>query len=247
MVPNPVQIIAAPIQLPQVIPNPVQVIAAPVQPPQVFPNLIQAITAPVQVPKTVVIVPTNIRQRTPEPAAELDDIPELEDDSNPTSPEPPTLLQRPLPHQTAQQQQPQQPIPPKLQAAVQRLAVKKKIVGFGSKDIEAAITLKHKLEEQDRKTQLDYEAKVKRLAELEAKAKLLEYRNRTASSSSDSSNYNTPPGSPATAAITTTKEKGKLKKNLEQVTNRFSFSFGDSRVTRSSLKKKEGKGWPPKS
>jgi len=54
-----------------------------------------------------------------------------------------------------------------------------------------------------------------------------------------------PSGSPATAA--TTKEKGKLKKNLEQVTNAFSFSFGDSRNTRSSLKKKEGKGWPPKS
>jgi hypothetical protein len=75
---------------------------------------------------------------------------------------------------------------------------------------------------------------------------LLEYRSRTTSSSSDSdsSNYDTPPDSPATTA---TKEKGKLKKNLEQVTNALSFSFGDSRNTRSSTKKKEGKGWPPKS
>jgi len=74
------------------------------------------------------------------------------------------------------------------------------------------------------------------LAKLEAKNKLLEYCNRAASSSSDSSNYYTPPGSPAT--IATTKEKGKLKKNLEQVTNAFSFSFRDSRITRSSFKKK---------
>jgi hypothetical protein len=94
------------------------------------------------------------------------------------------------------------------------------------------------LEEQDKKARLDYEAKKKHLAELETKAKLLEYRNRTASSSSDSSNYDTPPGSPATAA---TKEKGKLKKNLEQVTNALSFSFGDSRNTRYSSKKRRGK------
>jgi len=73
----------------------------------------------------------------------------------------------------------------------------------------------------------------------------LEYRSRAASSSPDSSNYDTPPGSPATAA--TTKEKGKLKKNLEQVTNAFSFSFSDSRITRLSFKKKERTGWPPKS
>ena len=141
-----------------------------------------------------------------------------------------------------QVQVPQQQVPPQLQAAVQRLAVKKKIVGFGSKDIEAAVALKRQLEEQD-KAKLQHEANKKRLAELEAKG-LLEYRKRTTSSSSDSSNYDTPPGSPAAAAV---KEKGKLKKNLEQVTNALSFSFGDSRNTRSSTKKKEGKGWPPKS
>ncbi len=85
---------------------------------------------------------------------------------------------------------------------------KKKIVGFGSKDIEAAVELKRQLEEQD-KAKLQHAANKKRLAELEAKG-LLEYRKRTTSSSSDSSNYDTPPGSPAAAA---TKEKGKLKKN----------------------------------
>jgi hypothetical protein len=245
VVQNPVQVIAAPVQPPQVVQNPVQVITAPVQPPQV-------IQKPVQV-----IVPAIVRQHTPEHVPELDDIPELEDDSNPTSPDPPTLLQQPLPHHSAQQ--PPQPVPPELQAAVQRLALRKKIVGFGSKDIEAANALKRQLEERDRQVQRlaelkaiaaererqDYEAKVKRLAELKAKAKLLEYRNRLASSSSDSSNYDTPPGSPATAGAT--KEKGKLKKNLEQVTNAFSFSFSESRLTRSSFKKKEGKGWPPKS
>jgi hypothetical protein len=255
VVPNPVQIIAAPIQPPQVVPNPVQIIAEPIKPPQVVQNPVQIITAPIEVPKTAVIVPSIVRQRTPEPAAEFDDIPELEDDSNPTSPEPPTLLQRPLPQQVQVQVQvpqqiqvpqqvqvPQQQVPPQLQAAVQRLAVKKKIVGFGSKDIEAAVALKRQLEEQD-KAKLQHEANKKRLAELEAKG-LLEYRKRTTSSSSDSSNYDTPPGSPAAAAV---KEKGKLKKNLEQVTNALSFSFGDSRNTRSSTKKKEGKGWPPKS
>jgi hypothetical protein len=134
------------------------------------PNPVQVITAPIKVPRTAVIVPNIVRQRTPKPAANLDDIPELEDNSNPTSPEPPTLLQRPLPHQVPQQQLPQQPVPPQLQAEVQRLAVKKKIVGFGSKDIEAAIALKRQLEEQDKKARLDYEAKKKHLKELEEKA-----------------------------------------------------------------------------
>jgi hypothetical protein len=73
-------------------------------------------------------------------------------------------------------------------------------------------------------------------------------RNRIASSSSesssDSSSYNTPPGSPD---IPATKTKGKLKKNLDQVTNALGFSFASSRVTRASIRKKEGTGWPPKS
>jgi GrpB-like predicted nucleotidyltransferase (UPF0157 family) len=60
----------------------------------------------------------------------------------------------------------------------------KKIVGFGSDDIKAAVALKRHLEEQD-KAKLQHEANKKRLAELEAK-NLLEYRKRTTSSSSDS-------------------------------------------------------------
>jgi hypothetical protein len=249
VVQNPVQVIAAPVQVikpPQVVQNPVQVIAAPVQviePPQVVQNTVQVIAAPVQIiekPKATVIVPTIVHQHEPEPATdpELEDIQEMEDDSNPTSPEPPTLLQKPLPQHPIQQQQPQIPVPPELQVVIQRVALRKKIVGFGSKDIERANALKRQLEEQVRLAQLDYEAKVKRLAELKAKAKLLEYQNRTASSSSGSSNYDSPLGSPATTGAA--KEKGKLKKNLEQVTNAFSFSFSDSRITRSSFKKKDG-------
>ena len=93
VVPNPVQVIAAPVQPPQLVPNPVQVVTEPVKPPQVVQNPVQIITAPTKVPRTTIIVPNIVRQRTPEPATELADIPELEDDSNPTSPEPPTLLQ----------------------------------------------------------------------------------------------------------------------------------------------------------
>ena len=87
------------------------------------------------------------------------------------------------------------------------------------------------------------------MAELPAKEvqQLSQHRNdlrdRLESTSSESSNYDTPPGSPDTQA----KTKGKLKKNLDQVTNRLGFSFASSRVTRASVKKKEGTGWPPKS
>jgi len=44
-----------------------------------------------------------------------------------------------------------------------------------------------------------------------------------------------------------TKTKGTLKKNLDQVTNPLGFSFASSRITRASVQKKEGTGWPPKS
>ena len=69
--------------------------------------------------------------------------------------------------------------------------------------------------------QQDFEQK-ERLAVLEAKElqQLLQYRDnlrdRLSSTSSESSNYDTPPGSPNTPAV---KAKGKLKKNLDQVTN----------------------------
>ncbi len=145
MVQNLVQVIVAPVQViepPQVVQNhlvlviaeSVQVVAAPIQviePPQVVQNPIKEIKKP----KATVIVPTIVRQLQPEPAfdPELADIPELEDDSNPTLPDPPTLLQQPLhPHQP-QQQQPEIPVPPELQEMIQKVSLRKKIVGFGAR------------------------------------------------------------------------------------------------------------------
>jgi hypothetical protein len=83
--------------------------------------------------------------------------------------------------------------------------------------------------------------------QLEEAKRQAAYRERlTSSSSSDSSAYNTPAGSPESTSIS--KTKGKIKKNLDQVTNALNFSFArDSRLTRSTFKKKEGTGWPPKS
>jgi hypothetical protein len=119
-----------------------------------------------------------------------------------------------------------------------------KIVGFGAKDIQQAQALKIQFEKEDRLAELELKAKEARLAELEEKQRQLKYHNQTASASFHSSNYDTPPGSPAPS---TSKVKGKLKKNIDQVTNALSFSFSDSRLTRASFRKKEGKGWPPKS
>jgi hypothetical protein len=49
-------------------------------------------------------------------------------------------------------------------------------------------------------------------------------------------------------SIPIAKTKGKIKKNLDQVTNTLNFSFaGDSKLTRSTFKEKEGTEWPPKS
>jgi len=85
-------------------------------------------------------------------------------------------------------------------------------MGFGAKDIEKANTLKLHLERQDRLAKLEHKAKVKRLAELEEKYRLLEYRNRVAHSSSDSSNYDTPPGSPGTTTATKKRKKESSRK-----------------------------------
>jgi hypothetical protein len=81
----------------------------------------------------------------------------------------------------------------------------------------------------------------------QAKKQAEAYRDRLASSSSsDSSAYNTPAGSPDSTPVS--KTKGKIKRNLDQVTNALNFSFArDSRLTRSTFKKKEGTGWPSKS
>jgi len=72
---------------------------------------------------------------------------------------------------------------------------------------------KEHLERTEKLAELEHQARLKRLAE--EKQKQLAYRNREESSSSDSSNYDTPTGSPAPS---TAKPKGKLKKNIAQVT-----------------------------
>jgi len=103
--------------------NPVQVVPAPVQviePPQVVQNTVRVIPTPAPV-KTTIIVPTILRQPTPEPQIdpELADIPELEDNSYPASPDPPNLLQQSI---TKTQQQPVQqeiPVPQELQKVIQ--------------------------------------------------------------------------------------------------------------------------------
>ncbi len=100
------------------------------------------------------------------------------------------------------------------------------------------------MEKTERLAQLEHQTRVKRLAELEEKQAQVAYRDRQASSSLDSSNYDTPPGSPAP---TSAKPKGKLKKNIDQVTIALSFSFRDPRQTRSYFRKKDGTGWPSKS
>jgi hypothetical protein len=197
-----------------------------------------------QNPVQVILVPAIVRQPTPEPQIdqELADIPELEDDSNPALPDPPNLLNQPLTKTQPQPVQPDIPVPLEFQKVIQKVALRNKIVGFGAKDIQQAQLHKLRLEKEDRLAELELIAKKRRLAELEQKQ--LQYRERTTSASSDSSNYDTPPGSPAPS---TSKVKGKLKKSIEQVTNALSFSFSDSRLTRASFRKKEGKGWLTKS
>ena len=106
---------------------------------------------------------------------------------------------------------------------LEKVALRKKIQGFGAKDIEQAKTYKDHLERTERLAELEHQARLKRLAELEEKQEQLVHRNRKESSSSDSSNYDTPPGS---LAPLTAKPKGKLKRNIDQVANAFSFSFG---------------------
>jgi hypothetical protein len=110
--------------------------------------------------------------------------------------------------------------------------------GFGAEDLAQATAFKQDLEERERQAEIA----AKQIQESVRFRQSL--RDRLSSTSSESSNYDTPPGSPDAP---TTKTKGKLKKNLDQVTNALGFSFAGSRITRASIKKKEGTGWPPKS
>jgi hypothetical protein len=114
---------------------------------------------------------------------------------------------------------------------------------FGSDDLEAAVKYQAALRAKEQLAALV----AKNLQLEQAKKQADAYRDRlTSSSNSDSSAYNTPAGSPESTPIS--KTKGKIKKNLEQVTNALNFSFArDSRLMRSTFKKKEGAGWPPKS
>jgi hypothetical protein len=107
---------------------------------------------------------------------------------------------------------------------------------FGSEDLEKTAALRKQIETTEK------------LAELKAREfeLLHQYRDRErerlSSTSSESSNYDTPNSSPQA------KTKGKLKKNIDHVTNALAFSFSKGgRSTRSSIRKKDGEGWPPKS
>jgi hypothetical protein len=169
--------------------------------------------------------PTSVVQSEPD----LSDLPSLEKGSGPTSPQP-------------TQNQPQ--VPDRLRDLLARTQLHNRVVtgSFGSADLEAAAKYQAALRAKE-----ELAALVTKSLQIELATKQAAYRDRLASSSSsDSSAYNTPAGSPDSTPVS--KTKGKIKKNLDQVTNALSFSFArDSRLTRSTFKKKEGTGWPPKS
>ncbi len=115
----------------------------------------------------------------PEPQVdqELTNIPELEDNSNPASPDPPNLLKQPLTKTQPQPVQPEIPVPLEIQKVIQKVALRNKIVGFGAKEIQQAQLHKLQLEKEDKLAELELIAKKRRLAELEEKQKQLEYRD----------------------------------------------------------------------
>jgi hypothetical protein len=210
-----------------------QVQAPQVQAPQVQAPQVQApqVQAP-QVQELAVISepqkPAVVRAQS-EP--EISDLPPLEDDSNLMSPN----LQ-PV------QYQPQ--VPDRLKDLLARTQLHNRVVtgSFISANLEAAEKFQAALRAKEQLAAL-----LAKNLQLEETKKQAAYRERLASSSSsDSSAYNTPAGLPESTTIS--KTKGKIKKNLDQVINTLNFSFArDSRLTRSTFKKKEGTGWPPKS
>jgi hypothetical protein len=148
---------------------------------QVNPAQVQVIEPPqvAQNPVQVIIVPAIVRQPMPEPQVdqELTNIPELEDNSNPASPDPPNLLKQPLTKTQPQPVQPEIPVPLEIQKVIQKVALRNKIVGFGAKEIQQAQLHKLQLEKEDKLAELELIAKKRRLAELEEKQKQLEYRD----------------------------------------------------------------------
>ncbi len=143
---NPAPVPAPVIEPPQAVLNRVQINPAPVQAPA-FPVPIQTLTPTptLKLLKPTIIVPTN-KLLQPEPQPQIEDhlanIPELEDDSNPVSPEPPTLLQKPVIRQPqlppAQKPIPgPQQVPQGIQKVIDEAILQRKIQGFGAKERES--------------------------------------------------------------------------------------------------------------
>jgi hypothetical protein len=189
--------------------------------------------APPPAPLPVVPQPAQVQAHPPPPAPVLPAPAILTAPATLPTPEP-----TPIVKEEPQQQAPKPgPSKPNTFAALSKI----RLQGFGPEDLAQAAAFKQDLEERERQAEEAAKA-IQRSAQFRERI-----RNRIASSSSESgsdSNYNTPPGSPD---IPTTKTKGKLKKNIDQVTNALGFSFTSNRVTRASIRKKEGTGWPPKS
>jgi hypothetical protein len=135
--------------------------------------------------------PTSVVQIEPE----ISDLPPLEEGSGPTSPQP-------------VQGQPQ--VPDKLRDLLARTQLHNRVVtgSFGSDDLEAAAKYQATLRAKEQLAAL-----VTKSLQIELANKQAAYRDRLASSSSsDSSAYNTPAGSPDSTPIS--KTKGKIRKIL---------------------------------
>jgi hypothetical protein len=196
----------------------------PAQPPvQVQTPQVQEVQQPAVISEP--LKPTVVQAQT-EP--DITDLPPLEDDSNPTSPTPQPV-----------QNQPQ--VPERLKNLLARTQLHNRVVtgSFSSTKFEAVEKFQAAIRAKEQLAAL----LAKNLQLEESRKQAEAYRERLASSSSsDSSGSNTPAGSPDSTPIS------KIKRNLDQVTNALNFSFArDSRLTRSTFKKKEGTGWPPKS
>jgi hypothetical protein len=89
---------------------------------------------------------------------------------------------------------------------------------FGAADLEAAEKFQAALRAKEQLAAL----LTKNLQLEEAKRQAAYREGLASSSSSDSSAYNTPAGSPESTPIS--KTKGKIKRNLDQVTNALNFN-----------------------
>ena len=209
---------------------------APVVPADPVPVPANPIPVPVQVapadPIQPVPAPAPIAPPDPEPEEEdpeLYDLPPLESDSAPVSPQTETIIDIPEPEPLKPKVTPVPPVPvyPTFEEIRKRVQLEQFI--------------KQNFEDRERRAQ--------EIAQLEAQGSLQHRpsKERLDSTSSESSNYDTPASSPTAAPA---KVKGALKKNLDHVTNALAFSFNkDKKATRSSVRVKDPKwtSWPPKS